>query len=260
MKATQYVFSNKLNIYPAMNEYSPSYTDVKMGITTYILIWIGVLCIFLKVIKQKLRKIPIIVGFIIGCILIYLEYIIKYTKYSYMVLPDKKMYSTLNAKNSDYKVMIGEEPYGDLDISTHGYIVTAESYSKYKNKKPKNFVDLKDYLVTLSKPISGQVLRENDIPEIVDGYNTEMQGLSKTAYYISIVMITWIGFLYLNGTIDKETNLFSLLAVLTAIVSTIPILVPSDVVSMSKHIFIRQTAVHLATAFAIAALTERLIQ
>ena len=81
-----------------------------------------------------------------------------------------------------------------------------------------------------------------------------------TAYYISIVMITWVGFLYLNGTIDKETNLFALLAVLTAIISTIPILVPSDVVSMSKHIFIRQTAVHLATAFAIAGLTERLIQ
>ena len=73
-------------------------------------------------------------------------------------------------------------------------------------------------------------------------------------------MLYHIGFLYLNGTIDKETNLFSLLAVLTAIISTIPILVPSDVVSMSKHIFIRQTAVHLATAFAIAALTERLIQ
>ena len=47
MKATQYVFSNKLNIYPAMNEYSPSYDDVKMGITTYVLIWIGVLYIFL---------------------------------------------------------------------------------------------------------------------------------------------------------------------------------------------------------------------
>ena len=47
MKPTQYVFSNKLNSYPAMNEYSPSYSDVKMGIITYVLIWIGVIAILI---------------------------------------------------------------------------------------------------------------------------------------------------------------------------------------------------------------------
>ena len=73
MKPTQYVFSNKLNSYPAMNEYSPSYSDVKMGIITYILIWIGVLAILIKVLKQQLTKTPIIVGFTVGIILIYLE-------------------------------------------------------------------------------------------------------------------------------------------------------------------------------------------
>ena len=81
-----------------------------------------------------------------------------------------------------------------------------------------------------------------------------------TAYYISIVMITWIGYIYLNGTIDRETNVFSLLAVLTCIISTIPVLVPSNVITMAKHVFLRQTTVHVATAFAIAGLTERLIQ
>lgn len=260
MKPTQYVFSNKLNSYPAMNEYSPSYSDVKMGIITYILIWIGVLAILIKVLKQQLTKTPIIVGFTVGIILIYLEYVIKYTKYSYMILPDKKMYSTLNAKNPDYKVIIDKDPYGNIDVTTHGYIVSDESYKKYTANNPKNFVDLKDYLITLSKPISGKKLRQNQIPEIIDGFNIEMQGLSMTAYYISIVMITWIGYIYLNGTIDRETNVFSLLAVLTCIISTIPVLVPSNVITMAKHVFLRQTTVHVATAFAIAGLTERLIQ
>jgi len=260
MKASQWVFSNKLKSYPAMNEYSPSYNDVKIGVFTYIFVWLCVLAILLKVLKQKLRKIPIIVGFITGVILIYLEYIIKYTKYSYMILPDKKMYSTMSSENPDYKVIIGKEPYGDLDIRSHGYIVTEESYNKYKKEKPNNFVDLTDYLITLSNPISGKKLRENEIPEIVDGYNIEMKGLSMTAYYISIVIITWIGYIYLEGTIDKETNIFSLLAILAAVISTIPVLAATSVVTMTKHIFLRQTIVHLATAFAIAALTERLIQ
>ncbi len=260
MKASEWVFSDKLETYPAMNEYSPSYKTVRFGITIYILVWLLVIGVIFKVLGYKLRKIPIITGFISGALFIYLEYIMKYTETTYLILPDKKMYSTMNSKNSDYKVITNKNPYGDINERTHGYIVSNNSYEKYNQENSTNFTSLTDYLVTLSKPISGQKLRDNEIPEIEDGYNNEMKGLSMTAYYISIVMITWVGYVYLTGNIDAETNIFSLLSVLVCIISTIPVLVPTNVITMTKHIFIRQTALHLATAFALAALTEELIQ
>lgn len=261
MNQVEWTFNETLNVYPAMNEYAPSKKEITIGIICYVIIWAIVLFTIINVVGQKLtKKIPLFIGFICGAIFIFMEYVMKFAKKTYFVLPDKKMYSTISKDNGDYKVIKGKNPFGKLNESKFGYIVSREAYDLNKTNTPSNYSTLTSYLNKLGKPISGKTMRKNKLPEIVDGYTEEMTGLTRSAYYISIIMITWIGYIYLTGKTDRETNMLSLISVLIAVISTLPILIPTTVPKMARHVLFRQVMVHLSTAFAIAALAERLIQ
>lgn len=261
MNQVEWTFNETLNVYPAMNEYAPGKKEIIIGIICYIIIWVIVLFTMTNIVGEKLsKKIPLLIGFICGAIFIYLEYVMSYADNSYFVFPDKKMYSSKSFGNQDYKVIKGKNPFGKLDESKFGYIVSKEAYDLNKKENSSNYSTLTSYLKMLGKPISGKAMRKNKLPEIVDGYTEEMTGLTRSAYYISIIMITWIGYIYYTGKTDRETNMLSLLSVLIAVISTLPILIPTTVPKMARHVLFRQVAVHLSTAFAIAALAERLIQ
>ena len=84
----------------------------------------------------------------------------------------------------------------------------------------------------------------------------EMSGLSRTAYYVCMIMVTWGSYVIKTKWGGPRTLIFTVLAVLVAIGSTASVLQPTNIEEASRVVFSRRLGVHMATGFAASALAS----
>ena len=265
---TVWIFDHTLRELPAMNEYSAPLKTAIGGYAFYVLVW---LLTFLFINASTCEStygcwIEPLIGFTVGSILIYLEYFLDTAQTFYFLFPDRSMYSTLSPDQVgqhytyDYAVVTESKKLKFDDPHVNGYIMSDRAYEKALDSGEMKATMLDQYLKGRQRAETGEEFRKQNTHQVVNSFGLEMEGLSASAYFISMTMITWGSYVIMTKWGGMRTLLFTVLAVLVAVISTAILLVPTNMVEASKLVFARQTGVHMATSFAVAALAAGFIE
>jgi len=255
-----WTINSNINVMPAMNLYTPGKPLLQGGALLYAAMWLVIGVWFAR--KRRILVnawIAPVFGFCVGALLLYAEYALVFSEYAYVILPDKHMYElktplTINGRDvSNYQVITS----GDVMSKNKdgGYIMSLREYEEANASGEISSSPMPEFLESLARPMSGEEARSVNFPQINDSFDLEMSGLSMSAYYLCITMITWVSYaMYATGSVPPETLALTILSIVSAVISSIPFPNPRSVVSLSKNVFLRRLGVHVATAFAAGAL------
>jgi len=255
-----WTINSNITVMPAMNLYTPQKRFLYSGAALYVLMWL-VIGVWFALKKSALTNgwIAPLIGFITGAYLLYTEYALVFSEYDYVILPDKHMYKlktpiTINGKDvSNYQVVTSGEIMSKNKDG--GYIMSLKEYEEGIASGKITSSPMPEYLESLARPMSSEEARSVNFPQVNDAFDTEMSGLSMSAYYLCITMITWVSYaMYATGSVPPETLALTILSIVSAVISSIPFPNPRSVLSLSKNVFMRRLGVHVATAFAAGAL------
>ena len=257
-------FGKSVDVLPAMNLYRPSKEFIIVGTLSYVVLWSVLFIWFIKSSSNKNRIITPLISLIFGTLFIYLEYELCFSEYSYVLMPNRKVYKVytpINYKGQDtwsYQVITSGN-IGNIG-NNNGYIIPLSTYNEMLDFGTINAEPLPKYLENIRKKTSNLEARNLNFPQIEDGYTSEMNGLSAAAYYLCITMITWISYtFYTIKKVPQDTLIMTIISIIFAISSSISTIDPRSVSELSKKVLIRRLGIHIATAFAAGAIASGFI-
>jgi hypothetical protein len=261
------IFRKNIDILPAMNLYRPSKEFILIGTLSYVVLWSVLFIWFIKSSSKKNKFIPPLISLIFGTLFLYLEYELCFSEYSYVLMPNRKVYKLFSPIKSDgqdtwsYQVITSGNIGNSINSGNNdGYIIPLSTYNEMLDFGTINAEPLPKYLENIRKKTSNLEARNLNFPQIEDGYTSEMNSLSAAAYYLCITMITWISYtFYTTKKVPHDTLILTIISIIFAISSSISTIDPRSVSELSKKVLIRRLGIHIATAFAAGALASGFI-
>lgn len=261
---TVWVLSDQVSVLPAMNEYAASDRVTIAGWIFYVLIWVIVVLLINYTMCQTGERcwVEPLIGFLSGALLLYLEHNIDSRNVFYFLFPDRSVYSTTSPdevsgyQTYDYAVVTKSKDLKFTQPERMGYVMSDRAYAEGLQKHDMKAEMLDQYLDRVTDPMSGKEARLSHVQETGGSYGLEMSGLSRTAYYVCMIMVTWGSYVIKTKWGGPRTLIFTVLAVLIAIGSTASVLQPTNIEEASRVVFSRRLGVHMATGFAASALAS----
>tara|TARA_Y100000389_G_C17436414_1_gene505810 strand:+ start:992 stop:1924 length:933 start_codon:yes stop_codon:yes gene_type:complete len=274
-----YTFDSSLKYYPLQDETTiPLYTQGIFFIV-YIVIWS-------IIIAQGCKSctMPYIVGFLVGLIITLFE------SYFYSMITNVQLLQTANDKTHAYisnlpqvdSIKIGESigdinkrvyfnttgGHGDYKIlfnntylpksDTYGYILPAKIFLEKSSSGDIQSMNFKEYL-------QGKAYKNHTTKTDVSKYNPGTQSdiefysskitrLSKTAYYTSMIIITWA--MYITNSMWGSTRqlYWNLLTIMLAVISGAIVLTGQNIVSYNYNIYLKKRLLIMAISLGITSI------
>lgn len=274
-----YTFDNNLKYYPLQDETAIPLSTQAIFFIIYILIWGAIL-------SQGCDQCttPYVVGFGVGLIILIFE------SYFYSMITNVQLLRTTEKKTHPYisnlprvdSLTTGEDigdinkrvkfntsgGHGDYKIlfnntylpksDTYGYILPAKLFLEKSSSGELQSMDFKEYLQgkAYNKPTN-----DNDIitynpgtQSNIDFYSSKITKLSKTAYYISMIIITWAMYTTNSKWGSTRQLYWNLLTIMLAVIAGAMVLTGQTIVSYNYNIYLKKRLLIMAISLGITSI------
>ena len=165
--------------------------------------------------------------------------------------PDK--YINYSIGQGDYKILKNNKTIPNDGIS--GYIFTADTYLDKVSKGEITGMNLEDYLtekllVEADHPDSFQSSNQEDVKYFSD----KVQTISRVAYYISIIVITWAIYITSSKWGTRHKLQWILLSFMLSILASAIVVDSSDIVSFNNILFLKRRLIIYAVSVGITSI------
>jgi len=165
--------------------------------------------------------------------------------------PDK--YINYSVGQGDYKILKKNKNIPNDGIN--GYVFTADTYLDKVSKGEITGMNLEDYLTE-------ELLIEADhedsfLPENQDGiiyFSNKVQTISRVAYYISIIVITWAIYITSSKWGTRHKLQWILLSFMLSILASAIVVDSNDVVSFNNILFLKRRLIIYAISAGITSI------
>lgn len=274
-----YTFNSDLKYYPLQDETSiPLYTQ-GVFLIIYIFIW-GVIILQ----GCDTCTTPYFIGFFIGFIILVVE------SYFYSMITNVQLLRTTEKTTHPYisnipqveSVKSGEDVgimnnrvhfntmggHGDYKIlfnntylpesDTYGYILPAKTFLEKSSSGEFQSMNFKDYLQGRSY---NEQARETDIIKYNPGsqsniefYSSKITKLSKTSYYISMIIITWAMYTTNSKWGSTRQLYWNLLTIMLSVIAGAMVLTGQSIVSYNYNIYLKKRLLIIAISLGITSI------
>jgi hypothetical protein len=275
-----YTFDSSLKYFPLQDETTIPLHTQAIFFTIYIIIWS-------IIISQGCKDgctMPYLVGFLVGLLLIVFE------SYFYSMITNVQLLQTQNKTIQPY---VSNLPQVDSiktgvpieNINKHVYFNTSGGHGDYKILFDNNYLprsDTQGYILPaktfLEKSLSGDIqsmnfkeylqgkeyknhINKNDVSKYnpgtqsdVDLYSSRITKLSTSAYYITMIIVTWA--MYVTNSMWGSTRqlYWNLLTILLAVISGAIILTGQNIVSYNYNIYLKKRLLIMAISLGVTSI------
>lgn len=152
----------------------------------------------------------------------------------------------------DYKVIFDDKTIPHDGI--HGYIFTADTYLNKISKGEIVGMNLEDYLVQNGNENGDIIGFQAKNQEDVVYFSQRIESLSRVAYYISIIIITWAIYITSSKWGTRHKLKWIMLSFMVSIIAGAVVVESSDIVSFNNIIFLKKRLLIYAISIGITSI------
>ena len=274
-----YTFDNNLKYYPLQDETSIPLTTQAIFFIIYIVIW----CVILLQGCDKCT-IPYFIGFLVGFVILLFEsyfysmitnvQLLRTTEkktHPYVSnLPhvdslsigeeigdiNKRVYFNMNGGHGDYKILFNNTYLPNSD--TYGYILPATLFLEKSSSGELQSMNFKDYLqgqTYNNQTKNGDIIKYNPGTQSnIDFYSSKITKLSKTAYYIGMIIITWAMYTTSSKWGSTRQLYWNLLTIMLSVIAGAIVLTGQSIVSYNYNIYLKKRLLIMAISLGITSI------
>ena len=270
--------------YPVMSEFNNELKPQVSWLLFYIFVWVFLITIISQQENTKERVKCYLAGFFVGLIVSLLDIWISSNLTSILVSNTDRQHdkgyilntpyikdvdkgqldeNNINEKYlipkysaGDYKILINNDIYPTSD--KYGYIIKAEDYLKQENNGSivgtnyDLFLQKSSYKTTTEK--YNKIYdshTKNKIGDVFLEHLNDMSNISKSAYCIGIIIITWSIYISRSKWGNKYHILWMMIALTIVITATGLVNSTKNIVQCNNVVFVKQRMLILAISFGI---------
>ena len=274
-----YTFDSNLKYYPLQDETTiPLYTQ-GIFLLIYVIIWVIIMAQGCDTCTT-----PYFIGFFVGLVILILE------SYFYSMITNVQLLRTNEKTTHPYisnipqvdSIQTGEDigdikkrvvfntggGHGDYKIlfnntylpksDTYGYILSAKTFLEKSSAGEFQSMDFKKYLEgkSYNKPVGEtDIIKYNPGSQSnIEFYSSKITKLSKTSYYISMIIITWAMYVTNSKWGSTRQLYWNLLTIMLAVIAGAIMLTGKNIISYNYNIYLKKRLLIMAISLGITSI------